>query len=603
MNCIGADPSFGSGDNLGTETVDGATSIIGPNFQPTQKGSTGLMLNALRNNRLGVGYAGAETAVSGGAPNSWLVNDGTGNCALEIIDTQNDAYAGAPATYQRPTLANLLANDPAHWVISGQAVVASIGDSLAEPAGCGTGGDAGHAANPKLVNTEAAHYINNIFQSISGFNAATPLAATIASPGEFLATNFILISAVSNIADVYTPTSTHDPLVRVANSAANNPFAPYNVNAYNFTVANNTIFTNARYTSFNASATGKVPNRATTTVYSDGVPGGANYINQKAAPANIVGYNGNLNARNKIAYDFNGDGVRSLADAPDMIAAWRQRNGGPTWTAPDGIYGAGAGLEAIIEVLGDGNSDGSFTTADVRYWADGLALNGGHVDRKAGFTAVDNAFGGNFFGTTKAGCSSTYVAGDSRADVYGPTGKISPGAAPTGSDGVINGYDIDYVYSQMRAVGIANPWTDGLSANWNNISQAAKFDLSADINGDLKVDRADVEEILSILNTRMGDVNLDGVVNAADRAIITANLGAVNVGWAGGDLNGDGVVNAADFALACPADFDGVGGVQIADIFAYLNSWFAGECKADFNGGGLAVQDIFDFLNAWFAGC
>lgn len=53
----------------------------------------------------------------------------------------------------------------------------------------------------------------------------------------------------------------------------------------------------------------------------------------------------------------------------------------------------------------------------------------------------------------------------------------------------------------------------------------------------------------------------------------------------------------------CPANFNGVNGVEINDVFAFLNGWFANDPAADFNGGGLSTQDIFDFLNAWFAGC
>lgn len=53
----------------------------------------------------------------------------------------------------------------------------------------------------------------------------------------------------------------------------------------------------------------------------------------------------------------------------------------------------------------------------------------------------------------------------------------------------------------------------------------------------------------------------------------------------------------------CPVNFDGVDGVTINDVFAFLNAWFANDAAADFNGGGVAVQDIFDFLNAWFTGC
>ncbi|HMN40774.1 MAG TPA: GC-type dockerin domain-anchored protein [Phycisphaerales bacterium] len=53
----------------------------------------------------------------------------------------------------------------------------------------------------------------------------------------------------------------------------------------------------------------------------------------------------------------------------------------------------------------------------------------------------------------------------------------------------------------------------------------------------------------------------------------------------------------------CRANFNQIDGISVQDIFDFLNAWFAGDPRADFNGGGLGVQDIFDFLNAWFAGC
>lgn len=53
----------------------------------------------------------------------------------------------------------------------------------------------------------------------------------------------------------------------------------------------------------------------------------------------------------------------------------------------------------------------------------------------------------------------------------------------------------------------------------------------------------------------------------------------------------------------CKANFDGVGGVNVQDIFQYLNAWFASSPSADLDGDGVNVQDIFAFLNAWFAGC
>ncbi len=55
---------------------------------------------------------------------------------------------------------------------------------------------------------------------------------------------------------------------------------------------------------------------------------------------------------------------------------------------------------------------------------------------------------------------------------------------------------------------------------------------------------------------------------------------------------------------ACAADFNGVNGLDVSDIFDFLAAWFAGDPRGDFNGvGGTNVQDVFDFLAAWFVGC
>ncbi len=60
------------------------------------------------------------------------------------------------------------------------------------------------------------------------------------------------------------------------------------------------------------------------------------------------------------------------------------------------------------------------------------------------------------------------------------------------------------------------------------------------------------------------------------------------------------VLQVAD---CCPADYDGNGQREVADIFAFLSDWFAGVPRA-FNFGGTAgVPAIFAFLSAWFAGC
>jgi DNA-binding beta-propeller fold protein YncE len=51
-------------------------------------------------------------------------------------------------------------------------------------------------------------------------------------------------------------------------------------------------------------------------------------------------------------------------------------------------------------------------------------------------------------------------------------------------------------------------------------------------------------------------------------------------------------------------DVDGNFTVNVLDIFAFLNYWFAGDPRGDFNGvNGATVQDVFDYLNAWFSSC
>jgi hypothetical protein len=66
---------------------------------------------------------------------------------------------------------------------------------------------------------------------------------------------------------------------------------------------------------------------------------------------------------------------------------------------------------------------------------------------------------------------------------------------------------------------------------------------------------------------------------------------------------GTATVEALNRAV-CPADFDANSVVNSADIFAFIDAWFAGDRKADADySGTLDAYDIFSFLETWFAGC
>jgi hypothetical protein len=59
-----------------------------------------------------------------------------------------------------------------------------------------------------------------------------------------------------------------------------------------------------------------------------------------------------------------------------------------------------------------------------------------------------------------------------------------------------------------------------------------------------------------------------------------------------------------DAGACCKADYNGQGGADLLDTFAFLADWFALSPRADFDGrNGTDLGDIFAFLQTWFAGC
>ena len=584
QNSIGVEPSWGMGENIGGLSTLSNQNLVGASYLPGNKGGSSALDATIANTRLGIGYTGAERAVQG---SSAFISTGR----AEALAVQNDVPYGG-TEFSRPNIDEILDGGVNGFVIGGPGTMVTIGDPRAES--LAAGGDAN--GNPQMRNPHAASWMNNITRSIEEFIAVPGGPDTEFMPGEIVATLLILTPALEYLQDPTCPT------MLVANNSVN-------VGLNTYLRSNSALANGAMYTYGTVSLNGRVPTRQTGTVYSDGVANGATYLNQGGA---TVAYSSNLTNRNRVAGDFNGDGLRNWNDAVQMIAAWRQRNGGPAWVAPGGsgaIAGA-PGTDAIIEVLGDFDCDGNFNRADVRYWADGLAMNPstGKLNRVEGFTRVDAAFGGNFFNTTLANPSATYDNGDSRADIAGASGFQAPGWAPVGADGSINAYDIDYVYKQFAQ----NPnVTDG-ALNWNNLDEAVCSDLSADINGDLIVDINDVKAVLAILETGFGDVNLDGVVSIADYNTCVANQG-MSGGWASGDMDGDGMVTQADLniviAVLCPGNANRDGQVNFDDINTIIGNWLAtypmpmaGPGDANYD-GVVNFDDINSSIGNWLSSC
>jgi hypothetical protein len=111
-----------------------------------------------------------------------------------------------------------------------------------------------------------------------------------------------------------------------------------------------------------------------------------------------------------------------------------------------------------------------------------------------------------------------------------------------------------------------------------------------------------------------GPVTIAGMANSATAAgATTSTLTLSNLALRGPDIADFRVVATGSCGpststplgvYVCGADFDCNGVVAVADIFAYLNAWFASDPRTDINGTpGLQVSDVFAFFSVWFTGC
>jgi hypothetical protein len=564
MNSLCVDPSWGRGDNIGTKNSNGNVSYVGPLHQSSNLDGTSVMANAVTSQRLAVGYVGLTTANGG---------TGTASSAYQILNLKKTGGT----QYVRPSRENTVDNDniDTGWQVGGSETFATVGTP--NPAGPYT----------MSYNRAAQDYLWNISKSIAEFIAPAGADDLNNMPGQYLARNWSLVAALKAIPQDSLPCG-----------FVANPNYNANVNAY--------YKANGPITPAWVDGPGQVPTRIVGPIYSDGTTG-TNYLFSDGV---VRGAGAALNARNTIMGDFDNDGKRDIGDIHNMMVAFSNPRGFEA--------GAVAGQGVCPEIIGDFTADGNFDGNDIRYFADGLAVVdpcSRQVNRAVGFALVDQSWtaalaatlgdvshpAGNFFNTTLA--HGTYAAGSgwSKADVASHdwrTNKPKIGYAPS-ADGVIDACDIDYIYFIMRGGLKAQAFGQTLPVNcnawqqsmcWCDLDDAIWMDLTCDLNGDQKVNIDDVRTIVvTILGTHFGDVNLDGVVDATDIAIITAHLGQQG-GWAQGDMDGDGWVTECDLEIA-----------QAAQSGQYSQIETSGPIGSpDLNGDGVVdFQDFAIFANSW----
>jgi len=555
MNSIAVDPSWGRGDNMGTKNSNGNVSYVGPIHQSSNLDGTSVMANAVTSQRLAVGYVGLTTANTA---------TGTSSSAYQILNLKKTGGT----QYVRPSRENSVDNSgiDTGWQVGGSETFATVGSP--DP----------NAAFVMPYNRAARDYLWNISRSIAEFiSPDNPNDDMNNMPGQYMAKNWSLVAALTAIPDDVN----HNPSVFVANPQYN-----ANVNAY--------YKAQGPITPAWVDGPGKVPTRIVGPIYSDGTDG----TNYRFSDGVVRGAGTALNARNTIMGDFDNDGKRDIGDIHDMMVAFSNPRG----------FEPNSGV--CPEIIGDFTADGNFTTDDIRYFADGLAVVdpcSKQLNRAVGFALVDQFWtsalaaldgnhptAGNCFNTTLAHCTHAAGSAWSKADVATHTWRTTNpkiGYAPS-ADGVIDACDIDYIYYIQRGGLKAKAFGQTLAANcnswqksmnWNNLDDAVFMDLTCDLNGDMKVDIEDVRIIVEdILGTHFGDVNLDGVVDATDLAIATAHLGQQG-GWAQGDVDGDGWVTQCDLDIinglaqiggpAGNADLNGDGVVNFLDFAIFANSW------------------------------
>lgn len=527
MNSLGIDPSQGVGDNVGGRTASSSRTNLGPWHRVTNCGSSSHMENGVQMRRNAVGYSG----LSGSSAAACDVANGL----YEIVGVIKDIAPYNATQAVRPDVRTTLLNgDPnTGYTIGGTSVFTTFGDPFQlDP-----------NAPEYMANQDAANYLRNIDCSIRDY--ATNPDPNTQSPGQFLAVSFFLLGSLDAPQDSFDPTL-FDP---------DAPGYVVNVTLQNDILANNrldcSLLTNSgnglvvpAYGAVNVA--GKVPNRN---------GNGANlgnyvYVNAPGDPNALgnIAAGGNLSCKNAVTGDFDQNGVRDANDICEMLSALANPNAWMAARVSTGNPACNGGMSVdvpIPDVIGDYDGNGLFDIDDLRYFADGHALVNGTLNRKVGFTMIDTCNGGasfNLFGTTidptDAPCSLTpaYEAGDARFDVAG--NQVRPGADPTGFDGVIDNNDFCYIFSNF------GDWSSSLDV-------AAGMDLSADMNGDLVVDDADLNEFIQGAwnGTCYGDLACEGAVGQGSLGILLSNFNQTGKKYKDGDLDCDGAVGQSDLGI------------------------------------------------------
>lgn len=278
-----------------------------------------------------------------------------------------------------------------------------------------------------------------------------------------------------------------------------------------------------------------------------------------------------INQRNVLAGDMDGNGVRDLEDVEELAQAYAaseaQGNINGTAAVPNMALGLSSDdLIVLTDFNGSGNIDPNSTNAapifravdrnDVLFF-----LKGATVDTVSANPATGYAGSGNIQTRREDGVRLGKLKKNEAIDRFNTAFLAAGGSAQAtiqksdvNGDGTVNRIDartIDNLigtapYSLTLAQVLVNYDIDPIYAELtdDNFIGHVDPDGAGPLKSDFQVARAELGALLLD-----GDSNIDGTVNITDFALLASRFNTPAVKWSESDYNFDGVTNIGDFAL------------------------------------------------------
>ncbi len=157
----------------------------------------------------------------------------------------------------------------------------------------------------------------------------------------------------------------------------------------------------------------------------------------------------------------------------------------------------------------------------------------------------------------------------------------------------------------LGAVHVCDDNTSGCTVGGSQQAQITGYPMNPGDTVAIRISQSGANSPGTNALSGTGQLNIFGTTNCG-ACCNGSNCSATSAAGCTGSFQGVGSTcgTPGNPTTCCPANFNGVGGVTVQDIFDFLNDYFLSLPSADFNGmGGVTVQDIFDFLAAYFTGC